>query len=54
MHPLKALLVKKEIEKYLNFSFIRLIDYSEWMLNIFPITKPNGEIRIFIYLRYQQ
>jgi len=28
MHPSKALLIEKEIEKYLNASFIRPIDYS--------------------------
>jgi len=51
IHPLKALLVKKEIEKYLNFGFIRPIDYSEWMGDIVLITKPNGEIITYINFR---
>ena len=34
MHPSKAILVKNEIEKYLNVGFIRQIDYFEWMSNI--------------------
>ena len=44
MHPFKVLLVKKEIEKYLQVGFIEPIDYSKWMSNIIPITKPIGEI----------
>jgi len=51
MHPSKALLVKKEIENYLNVGFIRPIDYSKWMANIVLVTKPIGEIRICIDFR---
>jgi len=46
MHPSKALLVNKEIEKYLNAGFIRSIDYSDWMANIVPISKPTSEIQV--------
>ena len=48
MHPSKALLVKKEIEKYLQVGFIEPIDYSEWMSNIIPITKPTRKIQVCI------
>jgi len=48
MHPSKALSIKKEIEKYFSVGFIRPIDYSKWMDNIFPVTKPTREIRICI------
>ena len=41
-----SLLVKKEIEKLLEVSFIKSIDYSEWMANVVPIKKPTREIRI--------
>jgi len=44
MHHSKALLVKKEIKKYLQARFIESIDYSEWMSNIVLVTKPIGEI----------
>jgi len=44
MHPYKALLVKKEIEKYLQERFIDPIEYSKWMSNIMPITKLTDEI----------
>ena len=48
MHPSKALLVKKEIEKYLNVGFIKPIDYSKWIANIIPIIKPTREIQVYI------
>lgn len=46
IHPSKALLIKKEIEKYLNTGFIKPINYFKWMANIIPVTKPIGEIRV--------
>jgi len=46
MHLSKALLVKKEIEKYLNAGLIRPIDYSDWMANVVPISKITSEIWI--------
>ena len=46
MHPSKALLVKTEIENYFQVVLIESIDYSEWMSNIVPVTKPTGEIRV--------
>ena len=39
MHPSKALLIKKEIKKYLKVGFIEPIDCFYWMSNIIPITK---------------
>jgi len=46
MYPSKELLVKEEIDKCLNARFIKPIDYSEWMGNIFPISKPSGENQV--------
>ena len=43
-----SLLVKKEIEKLLEASFIKPIDYSEWMANVVPMKKPIGKIRVCI------
>ena len=39
MHPHVALLVKVELEKILKVGFIYVIDYAEWILNIFPVSK---------------
>ena len=48
MHPSKALLVKREIKKYLQVGFIKPIDYFDWMSNIFLVTKPTDEIQVCI------
>lgn len=47
MHPQVALLVKKELEKLLDAGFIKKIDYSDWISNIVPVAKPNGDIQIY-------
>ena len=46
MHPKVALLVKVELEKMLDAKVIHLIDYSEWISNMVPVTKPFSDIRI--------
>lgn len=46
MHPKVALLVKSELEKLLDAKIIRAIDYSDWISNMVPVTKPSGDIRI--------
>ena len=51
MHLQVALLVKKELEKLLEAGFIRPIDYSEWISNIVPVAKPNGDIQVYTDFR---
>lgn len=46
MHPRVELLVKVEVEKLLDVSFIRPIDYLEWISNLLHVRKPDGNIRI--------
>ena len=46
MHPKVALLVKAELAKLLEAKIIWSIDYSEWISNMVPITKPSGDIKI--------
>lgn len=46
MHLKVALLVKAELEKLLEAKIIFPIDYSEWISNMVPITKPSSDIRI--------
>ncbi|XP_075479465.1 uncharacterized protein LOC142520354 [Primulina tabacum] len=43
--------VKQEVEKLLRAKFIKPIRYTEWLLNIVPVMKKNGKIRIFIDFR---
>lgn len=49
MHPQIALLVKAELKKLLDVSFIRPIDYVEWISNLVLVNKPNREIFICTY-----
>ena len=46
MHPHVALLVKAKLEKLLKASFIRAIDYVEWISNIVLVSKHNKSIRV--------
>jgi len=46
MHPHIALLVKEELKKLLDVGFIRAIDYPEWISNIVPVSKPDGQVRL--------
>lgn len=39
MHPQVALLVKAELKKLLDVSFIRPIDYAKWISNLVPVSK---------------
>lgn len=45
MHPQITLLVKVELKKLLDVGFIHPIDYVEWISNLVPVTKPNGQIK---------
>ena len=47
MHLKVALLVKVELEKMLEAKVIHPIDYSEWISNMVPITKPSSDIKIY-------
>lgn len=46
-----ALLVKTKTKKFLDFGFIRPIDYSTWISNIFIVVKPDGHFRMCTNLR---
>lgn len=48
MHPHVALLVKTKLEKILRTSFIRGIDYAEWISDIVPISKHEKSIKVCI------
>lgn len=46
MNPHVALLVKAELKKVLDVSFIQPIDYVKWISNTVPISKSNKSIQI--------
>ena len=51
MHPKVALLVKAALKKMLKAKVIHPINYSEWISNMVPVTKPSRDIRIYIDFR---
>ena len=51
-HPQKAAAIKAEIEKLLKVGFIYPIPLTEWVLNIVPVNKKQGTIRVWINFRY--
>ena len=51
MSPEIQLLVKVEIEKLLNFDFIRSAKYSNWLSSVVPVTKKNRKIRVCVDFR---
>ena len=51
MHPHVVLLVKVELEKLLNASLIRAIDYAKWISNIILVSKHDKSIRVCMDFR---
>jgi len=38
--------IKKETERLLEAKFIRPYRYAEWILNVVPVYKKNGKLRV--------
>ena len=51
MAPDITLKIKEEIERLVRAGFIRPARYVEWLLNIVPVLKKNGKLRICIEFR---
>ncbi|XXG41726.1 hypothetical protein AAC387_Pa01g2132 [Persea americana] len=43
--------IKQEVQKLKNVGFIGEEQHPEWLANIVPMTKKNGEIRVYINYR---
>ena len=48
INPLLLPSIEKEIKKSLKAKIIVPLRYSEWVANLVPVRKKNGEIRIII------
>ena len=48
VHPKKTVAIKEEVESLLKYGFIYLVPLTEWVSNIFSITKKQGTIRTCI------
>ena len=43
--------VKEEVDKLHKAKFIKVVLYSQWVANIVPVIKKNGQVRIYIDFR---
>ena len=51
MHPKTALQVKEEVDKLHKAKFIKVVLYPQWVANIVPVIKKNGQVQIYIDFR---
>lgn len=50
-HPDPEGKIKKEVEKLRKVGFIRAIQYPDWLANIVPVKKKNGQVRVCVDFR---
>ena len=43
--------MKEEIQKQLSFGFISMVQYPEWLANVFPVLKKDGKVRVCVDFR---
>ena len=51
INPLLLPLIEREVKKLFEEKIIVALRYSRWLVNVVPVRKKNGEIRICIYFR---
>ena len=51
MHPSLELSVKKELDKLLSARIIFPVRNMQWIANLVPVHKKNGEIRLYVDFR---
>ena len=50
IHPRKVVAIKDEVEKLLRAGFIYPIPLTEWVSNIVPVTKKQGNLRVCVVI----
>nr|CAN68299.1 hypothetical protein VITISV_009905 [Vitis vinifera] len=40
--------VKEEIQKQLSMGFLSMIEYSEWLVNVFHVPKKDDKVRVYV------
>ena len=43
--------MKREIQKKLSVGFISVVQYPEWLANVFPVPQKDGKVRVFVDFR---
>ena len=51
LHPKWSLKMKEEIQKQLSVGFLSVVEYLEWLANVVPIPKKDGEVRVCVDFR---
>ena len=51
MHPSLEPPIKKELDKLLSARIIFPISHMQWITNLVPVRKNNGEIRLYVDFR---
>ena len=51
LHPRWSLQVKEEIQKQLSVGFISVVEYPEWLVNVVPVPKKDGKVRVCVDFR---
>ena len=51
MNPLLLPLIEKEVKKLFNAQIIVSLKFSKWLVNLVPIRKKSGEIRLCVDFR---
>jgi hypothetical protein len=51
INPTLLPIMEKEIKNILDVHIIVPLRYSEWVSNLVPVRKKNGEIRLCVYFR---
>ena len=40
--------MEEEIQKQLNVGFLLVVEYSDWLTNVIPVTKKDGKVRVCV------
>ena len=40
--------MKEEIQKQLRVGFLLVVEYSEWLANVIPVSKKDGKVRVCV------
>jgi hypothetical protein len=51
IHPRKAAAIKLKVEKILKVGFVYLVDLTDWVSNLVPVTKKQGTVCVCVYYR---
>ena len=46
-----TLKIKEEVEKQHNAGFLRVVNYPKWLVNVVPVPKKDGKVRMYVDFR---